>query len=111
MAVIVRGSDRKLRIVLKTSKEEPLNLTLCTEIKASFIDENGDTVFRTLSDEQINIVPPEGAGIIEVILSKAFTSTLKLGERLDFQVAFTIDDEEVIHIFEALLNVKPQLGA
>jgi len=75
MATIVRGSDRKLRIIVKTTKEEPLNLTNCTAIKASFLDENGEAAVLTFADEEIAIIEPKGAGMIE---TKPLSSALAI---------------------------------
>lgn len=111
MPTVVRGSDSTFRVILKQGNSVPLDLTNCTEITASFIDENGAAVTRTLTGTQITIATPKGAGIIEVTLSDTFTAAMKVGERQDIQLEFTISGRKMVHIIEGLLTVKPKLGA
>jgi hypothetical protein len=110
MITLVRGADRKIRVMLKKASGEPMDLTACSAIKAVFLDEDGDAANRTYADDQIAFVN-RGGGIIDITLAAAFTATLKLGERQDFQIEATIGAETIIvNVYEAL-TVESKLGA
>lgn len=110
MPTIIRGADRQFTAICQHSNRVPLDLTNCTVVKATFIDENGEAKAVTLADGDIAIKEPKGSGMVEITLDKDFTSTLKLGERQDLMLEFTISGKEIAHVIEGTLTVKPKLG-
>ena len=102
MAKIIRGSDRTLRVMLKTLKGEPFDLTDCSAVTASFMDEDDQIAQRTFSGGHISFVN-RGGGVINIRLAKDFTATLKAAERQTFQVEVVVGpDTRRVYLYEAL---------
>lgn len=102
MISLIRGSDRTIRVMMKKSSGEPLDLTGCTAIKAIMLDEENAAAELSAADDEIVFVN-RGGGIIDLKMAAEFTATLRVGERQTFQLEAVIGTDTVrVNLYEAL---------
>lgn len=83
---IVQGSDRTLKLTIRESNGDPLDLTAVTEITACFKKPDGTFLQVTLSGGRVSVVGNPLLGKIEVSLTDVDTAAIEAGVKVDFKV-------------------------
>jgi hypothetical protein len=110
---VIKGTDRTVRVSLRTSNGAPYDLSSALTIKALF-QKQGDSenlLELTLAADEIEIVGDASRGQVDVIIDSANSENLRAGERLTWELEITTPATTHVARFPESLDVIERLAA
>jgi hypothetical protein len=107
---IIKGTDRTIKVLLKTANGAPFSLENATAIKAIFLGSGDELVELTLAADKVSVVGDAARGEIEITMDTEDTEDLKDGERLSWEVEIIRSSRTYVVQFPETLDVRQRLS-
>lgn len=107
---IIKGTDRSIKVLLKSANGAPFSLDSATAIKAIFLGSGDELVELTLENEKVSVVGDASRGEIEITLDTEDTEALQAGERLSWEIEIERSGKTYVVQFPEALDVKQRLS-
>jgi hypothetical protein len=107
---IIKGTDRTIRVLLKTANGAPFSLENASAIKAIFLGSSDQLVELTLAASKVSVVGDAARGEIEITMEPEDTEDLQAGERLSWEVEITRSSKTYVVQFPEVLDVRQRLS-